>query len=61
MVKMLGLLILAHAVTLLEVAGAASVVAGVGLWVGVPVALVVAGVFLLAKAIELDISLGGSS
>lgn len=59
--KFLGLLILAHAVTLLEMAGAVSVVAGVGLWFGVPVALVVAGVFLLAKAIELDISLGGSS
>lgn len=60
MVKLLVLFVIAHLVSLLELAGATCVVVGLGCWFGTPAVLVSAGVFALGKAFELDLSSGGS-
>ena len=61
MVKLLFLFVLAHAIDLLELAGAVAIVVGLGMAWGMPAALIGGGAFALLKAFEMDLSLPGDT
>lgn len=58
MVKRLVLLMLTHAVSLLELVGVVCLAIGLGMRFGAWTVLVIAGVALLVKSFELDLASG---